>query len=162
MPPKSGLLQRAALQNRNAMAVMSTVGFMAQANAEIRAAQRKHEVDTARRWRLGRPMAMLDELINDLELLNLKRVYRVPLSYEHRLLRLRVVLEEAGATPGELEEVRTRIRIVRLMDQLYAIQESLLGGDRDATDALAGLDHGGAGDRPLLRAVRDGDALTGL
>jgi len=109
------------------MAVMSTVGFMAQANAEIRAAQRRHEIDTARRWRLGRPMAVIDELINDLEILNLRRIYRVPLAYESRLLQLRLLLDDAGVPPGELEGVRTRIRIVRLMDRLYTIQESLLG-----------------------------------
>jgi hypothetical protein len=108
------------------MAVMS-IGFMAQANAEIRAAQRRHEIDTARRWRLGRPMRVIDELINDLEILNLRRVYRVPLSYENRLSELRTVLDDAGVPAGELEGVRTRIRIVRLMDQLYALQESLLG-----------------------------------
>lgn len=107
---------------------MSTVGFMAQANAEIRAAQRRHEVDAARRRRLGRPMAVIDELINDLEMLNLRRVFRVPLSYESRLCRLRRILDDAGTPSGELEGLRTRIRIVRLMDQLYAIQESLLGG----------------------------------
>lgn len=111
------------------MAVMSTVGFMAQANAEIRAAQQRHEIDTARRWRLGRPMRVIDELINDLEILNLRRVYRVPLSYETRLSEVRELLEDAGVSPSELEGVRTRIRIVRLMDQLYALQESLLGTD---------------------------------
>jgi hypothetical protein len=134
---------------------MTTVGFMAQANAEIRAAQRQHEVDRARRWRLGRPMALIDQLITDLEILNLKRVYRVPLSYEARLLQLRVTLDDAGVSASLLEGVRTRIRIVRLMDQLYAIQELMLGGDRDATDALAGLDYVGAGDQPLQRAVRN-------
>lgn len=108
------------------MAVMTTVGFMAQANAEIRAAQQRHEIDTARRWQLGRPMAVIDELINDLEILNLRRIYRVPLAYESRLLQLRLLLGDAGVAPGELEGVRTRIRIVRLMDQLYTIQESLL------------------------------------
>jgi hypothetical protein len=134
---------------------MSAVGFMAQANAEIRAAERQHEVDRVRRWRLGRPMALIDQLISDLEILNLKRVYRVPLSYETRLLELRGTLDNAGVSPSELEGVRTRIRIARLMDQLYAIQESLLGGDHDATGALAGLDYGGAGDQPLQRAVRN-------
>jgi hypothetical protein len=108
------------------MAVMS-IGFMAQTNAEIRAAQRRHEIDTARRWRLGRPMRVIDALINDLEILNLKRVYRVPLSYEVRLLQLRELLDDAGVLPEELDGLRTRVRIVRLMDQLYAIQESLLG-----------------------------------
>lgn len=108
------------------MAVMS-VGFMAQANAEIRAAQRRHEIDTTQRWRLGRPMRVIDDLINDLEILNLRRVYRIPLSYERRLSRLRELLADAGVPPGELEGLRTRIRIVRLMDRLFAIQESLLG-----------------------------------
>jgi hypothetical protein len=134
---------------------MTTVGFMAQANAEIRAAQRQHEVDRARRWRLGRPMALIDQLISDLEILNLKRVYRVPLSYETRLLQLRVILDDAGVAARALERMRTRIRIVRLMDQLYAIQELMLGGDRDAADALAGLDYDGAGDQPLQRAIRN-------
>jgi hypothetical protein len=110
------------------MAVMSTVGFMARANAEIRAAQRRHEVDTARRWRLGLPMRVMDELISDLEVLNLKKVSRVPLAYERRLVQLRTLLDDAGVTPGQLDGLRTRIRTVRLMDQVYAIQESLLGG----------------------------------
>jgi hypothetical protein len=107
---------------------MSAVGFMAQANAEIRAAQERHEIDTARRWRLGRPMRVIDELINDLEILNLRRVFRVPLAYDGRLFHLRRLLQDAGVPSGELEGVRTRIRIVGLMDHLYAIQESLLGG----------------------------------
>jgi hypothetical protein len=108
------------------MAVLS-VGFMAQTNAEIRAAQRRHEIDTARRWRLGRPMRVIDGLINDLEILNLRRVYRVPLSYEVRLLQLRELLDDDGVPQSELDGLRTRVRIVRLMDQLYAIQASLLG-----------------------------------
>jgi hypothetical protein len=77
-------------------------------------------------------------------MLNLKRVYRVPLSYESRLVRLRVILDDAGVPSGELAEVRTRIRIVRLMDHLYAIQELML-----------------AGDQPLQYASRRGDAITG-
>ena len=108
------------------MAVMS-VGFMAQANAEIRAAARRHEIDTTTRWRLGRPMRVIDALINDLEILNLRHVYRIPLSYERRLTQLRALLDDAGVPPAALEGLRTRVRIVRLMDQLFSIQESLLG-----------------------------------
>ena len=128
--PRRAVFRRAGPRKiETIMAVMRAVGFMAQANAEIRAAQQRHEIDTARRWRLGRPMRVIDDLINDLEILNLKRVYRVPLSYERRLSEVRKVLEDAGVTPSELDGVRTRIRIVRLMDQLYALQESLLGTD---------------------------------
>jgi len=125
-------LRRAVLSGRlptkieTTMAVMS-VGFMAQANAEIRAAQRQHQVDTARRWRLGRPMRAIDELINDLEILNLRHIYRIPLSYEGRLGQLRLLLDDAGVPPSELEGLRTRIRIASMMDRLFAIQESLLG-----------------------------------
>jgi hypothetical protein len=77
------------------------------------------------------------------------------------LVRLRVILDDAGVPATELDGVRTRIRIVRLMDHLYAIQEFMLGGDRDPTDALAGLDYGGVGDQPLQYASRHGDAITG-
>jgi hypothetical protein len=125
-------LRRAVLSGRlpgkieTTMAVMS-IGLMAQANAEIRAAQRQHEVDTARRWRLGRPMRLIDELINDLEILNLRHIYRIPLSYESRLGRLRVLLDDSGVPPSELEGLRPRIRIASMMDRLFAIQESLLG-----------------------------------
>lgn len=125
--------------------VMTAVGFMAHANAEIRAAQQRHQLQRAERFRRGRPMAFIDGLINDLETLNLKRVSRVPMSYESRLRQLRVLLSETAVPSGQLEKLRTRIGIVKLMDALYAIQEGLFQNDweveRDVSSyALAGLD----------------------
>ncbi len=109
--------------------VMTAVGFMAQANAEIRAAQQRHQLQRAERFRRGRPIAFIDGLINDLETLNLKRVSRVPLSYESRLRQLRVLLSDTVVPSGQLEKLRPRIGIVKLMDEVYAIQEVLFQND---------------------------------
>ena len=125
--------------------VVTAVGFMAQANAEIRAAQQRHQLQRAERFGRSRPMAFIDGLINDLEMLNLKGVSRVPMSYESRLRQLRVLLSETAVPSGQLEKLRTRIGIVKLMDAVYAIQEVLFQNDweveRDVPSyALAGLD----------------------
>lgn len=91
---------------------------MARANAEIRAAQQHHDAEKAHRSRLGHPMAFIDGLINDLEMLNLKGALRVPTSYETRLQQLRVLLTDRAVPSAELEKLRTRILIVNLMDHL--------------------------------------------
>ena len=104
---------------------MSITGFVAQANAEIRAAQEAHEIQKAGRQLLRRPIALTDELINDLEMLNLKRIVRVPVSYEPRLLQLRAMLGETVVTAEQLDNLRTRIGTTRLMDCLYAVQGGL-------------------------------------
>ena len=69
-------------------------GLVAQANAEIRAAEAAHQWRKAERQRLRRPIALIDGLINDLELLNLRGGTRVPLAYEPRLLQLRAMLAD--------------------------------------------------------------------
>jgi hypothetical protein len=125
--------------------LVTAVGFMAQANAEIRGAQQRHHLKRAERLRRGRPIAFIDGLINDLEMLNLKRVSRVPLSYESRLRQLRVLLSGSAVPSGQLEKLRTRIRIVKLMDAVYGIQEVLFQNDWEDKPyvsgyALAGLD----------------------
>lgn len=105
--------------------LMTAVGLMAQANAEIRAAQQRHQLERAEHLRRGRPIALIDGLINDLETLNLKRVSRVPLSYESRLRQLRVLLRDTAVPSEQLEKLRTRIGILKPMDELYAIEEVL-------------------------------------
>jgi hypothetical protein len=125
--------------------VITAVGFMAQANTEIRAAQQRHQLQRAERFRRGRRIAFIDGLINDLETLNLKRVSRVPLSYESGLQQLRVLLSDTGVPSGHLENLRTRVGVVKLMDAVYATQEVLFRNhwevERDVSShALAGLD----------------------
>lgn len=101
-------------------------GSLAQANAEIRAAQRQYEVLKGEQRGRLRPIVSIDTLISDLEDLNLKSLDRVPLSFEHRLARLRLILGDAGVHPARLAGLRTRIRIDTLMDELFAVQEWLL------------------------------------
>ena len=106
------------------MLYMDAGGLVARTNAEIRAAEAEHEGRKLERQRLRSRMAMVDELINDLEILNLRKATRVPLAYEPRLLQVRAVLSEA--VPAELLNcLRTRVRPVKLMDGLYTIQDAL-------------------------------------
>jgi len=106
------------------MLLMDVRGLVAQTNAEIRAAEAAHQWQKVERARYQRRTALVDGLINDLELLNLRGATRVPLAYETRLLQLRAEL--ADAVPAEqLDSVRTRVRTVKLMDSLFTIQEAL-------------------------------------
>jgi hypothetical protein len=103
----------------------SASGFLAQATAEIRAALDAHESRKAERDQLRRPIAMIDDMLSTLEDMNLKGISRVPLAYEPRLLQLRATLRETAVTPEQLDGLRTRVRIARLMDSLYTLQETL-------------------------------------
>jgi len=106
------------------MALTEIRGFVAQANAEIRAAEAAHQYRKAERQRLRRPIALIDGLINDLEVLNLSGAIRVPLSYEPRLLQIRALLRKAVSV-DQLDDLRTRVRPVKLMDNLYTLEETL-------------------------------------
>jgi len=122
------------------MLLMDVRGFVAQTNAEIRAADAAHQRRKADRERLRRRTVVIDGLINDLELLNLSSATRVPLAYEPRLLQLRAMLAEAVG-PEQLQNLRTRVRPVKLMDSLYTIQEALLAEKRpDIPRELDGSD----------------------
>jgi len=106
------------------MALTEMRGFVAQANAEIRAAEAAHQYRKAERQRLRRPIALIDGLINDLEVLNLRGAMRVPLSYEPRLLQIRALLRDTVRV-DQLDELRTRVRPDKLMDSLYTLEEAL-------------------------------------
>jgi len=104
-------------------------GLVAQANAEIRAAEAAHQWRKAELQRLRRPIALIDGLINDLELLNLRGGTRVPLAYEPRLLQLRAMLVDI-ISAEQLDNLRARVRPLRLMDGLYTVQEGLFAQTR--------------------------------
>jgi hypothetical protein len=106
------------------MILMDVRGSVAQTNAEIRAAEAAHQWRKGERERLQRRTLLIDALINDLEMLNLRKVSRVPLAYEPRLLQLRATLGDTVSTEV-LDKLRTRVRPVKLMDCLYTIQEAL-------------------------------------
>jgi hypothetical protein len=106
------------------MALTEKRGFVAQANADIRAAEVAHQCRKAERQRLRRPIALIDGLINDLEVLNLRGTMRVPLSYEPRVLQIRALCREA-VSEDQLDALRTRLRPDKLMDSLYSLEETL-------------------------------------
>ena len=108
---------------------MKTQGFVAQANSEIRAAQEAHEHRKSEQQRVRRPIELMDGLINDLEVLNLRGAARVPISYEPRLLQIRVLLRELVSS-DQLDNLRARVRTVKLMDELYAVEETLFASMR--------------------------------
>jgi len=91
--------------------LVAGVGLLAQANAEIRAAQERHQLARAERVRRARPITVIDGLINDLETLNLKRAARVPAAYEGRLRQLRDLLTGTAVPIGQLDKLRTRIAV---------------------------------------------------
>jgi len=83
-------------------------------------ARRRHREQAARR-RASAPIRAIDDLIAELEELHLANRARVPEFLESRLAALNAAL------PGELRrELRSRVTIVHLMDELYDIQDALL------------------------------------
>jgi hypothetical protein len=111
------------------MLLMDVRGPVAQTNVEIRAADSAYQWRKVERERLHRRRALIEVVINDMELLNLAGAMRVPLAYEARLLALRAELADA-ISQEQLDSIRTRVRPVKLMDCLYTIQEALLAQRR--------------------------------
>lgn len=112
------------------METLAVSGFLSQACLEIREAEEEHQSQQARQRLYRRPIEVIDSLINSLEELNLKRISRVPLSYEPRLLQLRGMIAGSGVSAQQLDDLRTRVRIGKLMDSLYAVQEVLFAQTR--------------------------------
>lgn len=102
------------------------VGLLAQTNATIRDAERRHRELRADRERLRRPVVLIDRMLQDLEELNLRGHKRVPLAFEPRLQRLLELLGPASpALAAQTEDLKVKIGISKLMDALFAIQEAL-------------------------------------
>lgn len=81
--------------------------------------QRRRELE---RRRVLAPIHAIDGLIAELEELHLLGRKRVPESWDRRLAELMATLPAAIGAP----EMRARITIVHLMDELYDIQDALL------------------------------------
>jgi hypothetical protein len=99
-------------------------------NTEIRRRMQLEERRREARRRADRPMRSIDALLAELEELHLTGRKRVPETFDTRLEGLIATLPRDCRT-----ELRSRITIVHLMDQLYAIQDCLLsrraGGRRE-------------------------------
>jgi hypothetical protein len=101
------------------------MGLLAQTNATIRDAERRSRDNQVHRDRLRRPVVLIDRMLQDLEELNIRGQKRVPLAFEPRLHELVSLLGGTGEATGLLENLKVKIGIGKLMDALFAIQESL-------------------------------------
>lgn len=101
------------------------MGLLAQTNAEIRDAERRHQKSKAEDELVRRPIVVIDEMLRNLEELNLRGMKRVPLSYEGRLQELSDLLGRVPALAACRESLKAKIGIVKLMDALFAAQEAL-------------------------------------
>src|SRR5262249_41987143 len=115
---------------------------LTETNRQIQDQLREERRRRMERQRVVRPIQVIDGLLAELEELHLNGRKRVPDSFDPRLAALVDVCPEARG-----HELRSRITIVHLMDELYGIQELLL----EIKSGLARtLDPGdGEGDRGL-------------
>ncbi len=106
------------------------LGVMARTNLEIREAARRHDERKAQQHRLRRPIALIDRMLDGLEDLNIHEIKRVPTSYEHDLEQIRALVRDLPAASVHHEGLKVRIGVLRLMDVLYAVQDTLLIAQR--------------------------------
>ena len=100
-------------------------GLLAQTNAYIRDAERRHRDAKAREDQLRRPVALIDRMLQELEELNLKGMKRVPISYEPRLDEILRLIGPIQAISDQLANIKVKVGIAKLMDALFAAEEAL-------------------------------------
>jgi hypothetical protein len=104
---------------------MPMTGLLAQTNAHIREAEQRQREAKAREIRLRRPVHLIDQLLQEMEELNLKGMKRVPIAYEPRLDEIVSLVAPTPAIVDDLANVKVKVAIPKLMDALYAIEESV-------------------------------------
>jgi len=100
-------------------------GLLAQTNAHIRNAEQQHRDLKARQDQLRRPVQLIDRLLEELEELNLKGMKRVPVSYEPRLEEILTLVAPVQSNPSQLVNIKVKVGIPKLMDALFAVEETL-------------------------------------
>jgi hypothetical protein len=100
-------------------------GLLAQTNAYIRDAERRHRDLKARQDELRRPIHLIDRLLQELEEMNLKGMKRVPVSYEPRLDEILALVGPMPPVADHLANIKVKVGISKLMDALFAVEEAL-------------------------------------
>jgi len=100
-------------------------GLLAQTNAYIRDAERRHRDFKARQDEVRRPIQLIDRLLQELEEMNLKGMKRVPVSYEPRLDEILDLVGPLPAVPDQLANIKVKVGISKLMDALFSVEEAL-------------------------------------
>ncbi|HEX3630152.1 MAG TPA: hypothetical protein VHW91_06765 [Candidatus Dormibacteraeota bacterium] len=100
-------------------------GLLAQTNAYIRDAERRHRDRKAHQDRVRRPIALIDRLLEELEEMNLKGMKRVPVSYEPRLEEIVTLVGPMPDLANDIANIKVKVGIAKLMDALFAVEEAL-------------------------------------
>jgi hypothetical protein len=100
-------------------------GLLAQTNANIRDAERRHRDLKARQDQVRRPIQMIDRLLLELEEMNLKGMKRVPVAYEPRLEQLLALVGPLPSAADQTANIKVKVGIGKLMDALFAVEEAL-------------------------------------
>jgi hypothetical protein len=100
-------------------------GLLAQTNAYIRDAERRHRDRKAHQDQVRRPIALIDRLLEELEEMNLKGMKRVPVSYEPRLEEVLRLVGPMPSLASDLANIKVKVGITKLMDALFAVEEAL-------------------------------------
>ncbi len=100
-------------------------GLLAQTNANIREAERRHRDLKARQDEVRRPILLIDRLLQELEEMNLKGMKRVPVAYEPRLEEILTLVGPIPSMAEQLANIKVKVGIAKLMDALFAVEEAL-------------------------------------
>jgi len=100
-------------------------GLLAQTNASIRLAEQRHRDTKARQDEVRRPIQLIDRLLQELEELNLRGMKRVPMAYESRLDEILRLVGPIQSIPDQLANIKVKVGITKLMDALFAVEETL-------------------------------------
>jgi hypothetical protein len=93
------------------------------ANRDVRFGRRRYVRARYEQWRVTNPIQVIDGMLEELELMNLRCARRVPLSWQPRLALL------AASLPASIHvdraELRAGVSPNRLMEALFCIQDQL-------------------------------------
>ena len=89
-------------------AAPALAGSLARANVEVRNAEHRHHLRKARDLELRVPIAMIDRVLDELEVLNLREVRRVPPSFGGRLDQIRDLVGARSSLAPYADSLRVR------------------------------------------------------
>ena len=101
------------------------MGLLAETNATIREAEALQRRRRQEEELFRKPVALIDRLQHELEELNLRGHKRVPLSYEGRLREIEDLVSGLPRLEQVRDDLRVKIGIGKLMEALFALEESL-------------------------------------
>jgi hypothetical protein len=105
--------------------VCQPASALARAIDEIRRVRPREVNDRTRRRDAREALRLADRLLNDLEELQLRGRVQVPTPCRRSVERLHRAASQVGISPTQ-QTLETRLGIIRLMDDIFELEEKLL------------------------------------